>query len=69
MGPRSDERGKPKGVTHLTPEVMLQWGRVRMNAERRRRVLAVEKIEVLQWGRVRMNAESAGIASDGCQVG
>ena len=35
MGPRSDERGKGfLGYPGRSASILLQWGRVRMNAER-----------------------------------
>ena len=64
MGPRSDERGnqhRSAGSLHLR---MLQWGRVRMNAEMF--VAAYFLLSgpyLLQWGRVRMNAEIPAVGS------
>jgi len=60
MGPRSFERGKSKELP-MTDEFTseLQWGRVRLNAERIRPPPDAVSVRGLQWGRVRLNAESA----------
>jgi len=59
MGPRSFERGK--AAERLLPQDIrqLQWGRVRLNAERVDETKRLEIEQELQWGRVRLNAESS----------
>jgi len=57
MGPRSDERGNMVRWGAIQPTVLLQWGRVRMNAEIGGFVAIATERSSLQWGRVRMNAE------------
>src|ERR1700722_19851900 len=64
MGPRSDERGRG-GIKNVDPKfTMLQWGRVRMNAEGPPG-FAWRRLNIsLQWGRVRMNAEGPSARTD-----
>ena len=57
MGPRSCERGKRKKQITGRGAVELQWGRVRVNAERTTSPCANGCSARLQWGRVRVNAE------------
>ncbi len=59
MGPRSVERGKLHPPGRLRVSLLeLQWGRVRLNAERVFDFLRLRRFfVVLQWGRVRLNAE------------
>src|ERR1700677_1924096 len=60
MGPRSDERGRLRNVVKNAFSRLLQWGRVRMNAEGGGCIFSNEDQKMLQWGRVRMNAEGGG---------
>jgi len=57
MGPRSFERGKRPGRSWGRWCQMLQWGRVRLNAESADWTEATARVCSLQWGRVRLNAE------------
>ena len=59
MGPRSHERGNALTPVRATARVvLLQWGRVLMNAETRSLEAALRVSLPLQWGRVLMNAET-----------
>src|SRR3989304_5962703 len=58
MGPRSCERGKLASIPTSRPYSSgLQWGRVRVNAERLAVLWTRLSKNMLQWGRVRVNAE------------
>ncbi len=63
MGPRSYERGNTcTGVLLGSILGILQWGRVRTNAEISRYRYESLWIDLLQWGRVRTNAEMTSYA-------
>ncbi len=58
MEPRSFERGKTSVMFHVAlASRMLQWSRVRLNAERAWRQARRAIASQLQWSRVRLNAE------------
>ena len=57
MGPHADERGRVARHVRGGADRRLQWGRVLMNAEGRRRQRYGREFARLQWGRVLMNAE------------
>ena len=63
MGPRSHERGNDAEFRCVGTlcRLMLQWGRVLMNAETlpfQKRTVELKIDDALQWGRVLMNAET-----------
>ncbi len=58
MEPRSFERGKSEVIDWSGIEEVLQWSRVRLNAERASVTAPVTVGTKLQWSRVRLNAES-----------
>src|SRR5436309_2550448 len=68
-GPRSDERGSakrgsgPRRASSMRPRDMLQWGRVRMNADVWCDWPGRWSGRSLQWGRVRMNAEVVNLTT------
>ena len=59
MGPRSHERGNILADSvAMHGDLMLQWGRVLMNAETHPPCSSDGTLDSLQWGRVLMNAET-----------